>query len=265
MRRFSLKSKGFFRIGLEIVVFTSILTILYMQFTYCSEKKIINKKMEYLNLGDSVPRPPFISSKAVLINLGDDSNPIYTWVQYLDKYKYKGINYNHIYSFSFYYLPYNRFDTAYYECFWEREKKMNIDFDKGRIDPFPGLGTIDLITDIDTISFFKVLEHEDLTTEYNSLKYRRINKAMAEDGRHYSYSGEVQVNVESGSTDFKVSFYETGYIGRVFRYKKSGNFKNFVNKISFIDSSNGNIYFIGRQCHIEPVEDQDIIAKLLQR
>lgn len=223
-----------------------------------TDRKSIERSFDdgYLRVKqDTLPaRPVSVPSSSTRINLGFDDQPVYMWVNYSGEVSINRETYNHIYGFTFWDVSGALVDTFLYEFNGGRDSPPLSSINKYIISPYPGDATLLLSNGSDSIIFYRV---NGLKKEYRNFK-----------GNQYVQSKSVNVNQFSDLvSDFSVEIYiESTRIEGIYLVKIIGNSgiiswkaKLFgscfpiLSDLSFIDLSDGTIYFYKRDCILSKI------------
>ncbi|NDV65336.1 hypothetical protein D0T60_08785 [Bacteroides sp. 224] len=209
-------------------------------------------------INDTINRPDYVSSKATyIIEVGgevtNDEPCFIYWVEYLGSATINDKVYPYIKKILVYYSK-HEIDTMYLENPDIRNGKIKIDDQKAYITPVSngdGLHEISIVNGKDTI---KVHESYGFGKDerISSFKFdKELNKM-----RFNGYR-ECSITVENG----EITLHYEGDI----KYKLSKDCKLEdvkTENMCYMDDDNGKIYFLERDCFIEPVNPEDWYSSL---
>lgn len=207
---------------------------------------------------DSLKRPASVSNQATLINLGSEDLPVYQWVEYSGKLNYDNKVYPHIYGFKYFDAQGKLIHTQYYENMEVRSGEKEFDASSSKILPFPGDATIQVSNSKDSLLFFYVLESDEFKSEYEGVDFIRMPAVYFETRYDNGFMSDEQVrfNLRTEKNLYIVTFLSDD----VFKipFKLCSTCKVKPTKISFLNEEEGRIYFIEKDCYLEPVNSEDI-------
>jgi hypothetical protein len=211
---------------------------------------------------DSIPRPAGVSPKAVFMNFGGDEVPVHAWVEYIGGYKQGRKKLSHLVGIRYYYSFSGKSDTVFYENLDYRGNILKIEIDSSII--LPSYSTADLILNYnrDTIIFFPVLEDPSLESVYKNVRYVCLPSVSTNQDGVLVYNDYIGLSIDRTGNQYKVRFNRSN--DEIFEYNICSQCKETTRKVSFVDKTDGKIYFIERECYLEPF-DKDKVLKIVNR
>ena len=232
----------------------TITIILLISLTSCSGQ--IKEKPPTIVNNDSIMKTkeiPKIPKDAFQMNINFEDNPIWIWAKYDHNLNLKGVNYNHIYGIN-YYDEDGEFETLYYEKDRESKNKDSINFSNYILKPYPGNGTLQLISkEADTLLLFNVLENKALSSNFKGKEYQKIPTIGINTKNEKVSDYDVRINYILKEK----SFYEVTIINdygiNVFIFKSNCLLKDDF-AISYYDLTNDRIYLLEKDCYLEKTD-----------
>jgi hypothetical protein len=240
----------------KLIVFT---IFLISQLGFSISCRPNSNKMEEIAQKDSIPRPPIVSPKGILMNFGGGEIPVYAWAEYIGSLKCDNSIFPHIIGVKYYYPTSGKTDIMFYENMQYRKGLSKFKIDSSTILPSYSSSKLLFKFRSDTIVFFPVLEDSSLTETYKGLKYSRINTVKNSFENVFEYSGDVAISIVLEKGDYFVRFNRKNE--DIFKYKMCPQCDGTLGKISFLNKTNGNIYFIEKNCYIEPVDRKKVLSE----
>jgi len=216
-----------------------------------------SNKMEEITQIDSIPRPPNISPKGILMNFGGGEIPVYAWAEYIGPLKYGAKIFPHIIGVRYYYQKSGDTDIVFYENLEYRNKLLRINLDSSAILPSYSISKLLLKHDNDTLYFFPVLEDSSLAETYKGVNYVRINSVKRSNENLLNYSGDISISIVFEKSNYLVRFNRRN--NNFFKYKIGPQCEGPLSKISFLDKTDGNIYFLEKNCYLEPIDREEVL------
>jgi hypothetical protein len=205
---------------------------------------------------DTTKRPPGVSDRATLINLGADDEPVpvHQWVEYAGKLRYNGKEYPHIYGFRYFNAMGKLLSTVYYEHMDIRNSKKDFDASHCKVLPYPGDATIQLSNRTDTLLFFHVLESDEFKRTYQEVEYIRMPAIYYETnyGTGFTSDEDLEFNIRQDHDRYIVTF-----TGTEIPFKLCQSCESTPTKVSFLNEDEGRIYFIEKDCWLELLNEED--------
>jgi hypothetical protein len=208
-----------------------------------------------INPQDTIKRPINISQQATLVNLGFDDMPVYFWVEYAGKLNIAGKQYPHIYGFNYFDILGKLLYTRYYENMDIRNSKKEFDATHSKILPYPGDATVQISNGTDSLLFFHVLESDEFKRNYKDIEYIRMPAIYFEriNGNGFVSDYDVEFNMKKEGDIYTITF-----TGVPLPFRLCSACKTEPTKVSFINLYEGKIYFIEKECYLEPVNKEDL-------
>lgn len=205
---------------------------------------------------DTVKRPASVSRGATLINLGFDDTPVFMWVEYSGKLNLNNKTYPHIYGFKYFDAQGKFLYARYYENMEIRNGTKEFDATPQiEISPFPGDATIHGSNGKDSLLFFHVIESSEFKRIYEGVEYVDMPAVYLETryGNGFVSDEDVEFNIRKEKDIYTVTF-----TGTAIPFKLCSACKTEPSKVSFLNEQEGRIYFVERECYLEPVNSEDL-------
>ncbi len=204
---------------------------------------------------DSIPRPENVSPRASLIDLGFVELPVYKWVQIDGNLSINGERYDHILKLLFFNVDGSKVDTVFYESRSLRKEGLKFNFDSDyRVERFPGDLTLKITTEESSIVVFRVMDNGRFKTVYKGMEYSRLPTTSLRESTGDLVSDEkIRYNLKKSTKGFIVT-----YFGVPLEYEFSSGCPSSPELVSYMDRSNGNIYFVEKGCFLKLVNPKDV-------
>ena len=120
--------------------------------------------------------------------------------------------------------------------------------------PYPGDGTVKLVSGQKDFFLFNVLENHKFDRVFKGTKYFRIPTVTVNSQGLLVSDDEIEVNIsKKNSQIYSVTF--LNHRGeKAFKYKLKGCSNGFDAKLSYFNKETGIIFFIERGCYLEPIK-----------
>jgi len=217
----------------------------------CSNKKSIEQN-DVTMISLEIVRPDNISEYARRFNMGSDDNPVFVWVEITGNLELNGKIYPHILGLRYTYEN-GGTDTSFYETSGRRDlnyKPSDVSalWHPGSTIRLMGRGYNDSI-------LFNVLEvamEMDGEDDLDAVGWRIVPTCR----KNRMSGAEVHVQIKkTAEKEFLVILMDgqgNGYKRRMYKTDNDKIDENMI--ISFFDWADGKIYFIDKDCFIEPLD-----------
>ncbi len=237
---------------------TTIIVVWLLVLCSCQGKVVTTHESPSTNVEDILVKPSHVAASAKLINLGFADVPVYVWIEFIGHYKEKRQIYDHIYGIKHTYYNQNHVDTSFYETAFSRRSHLSEDgINNANLVPYPGDVTYGLIHRRDTTFLFIVMQKDTQVIDGKTWQMNLPLVKLHNKGEKIS-NDAVDVRIDTIKDDvFLVSL-----IGE--RGKKKIKFKlhgdcAIDTRMSYLDQSEGRIYFVPKDCYLELVDKRDIV------
>lgn len=241
-----------------------ILVIIIFLYSSCNSQAEIESNREGLEVSkSSVKRPIDVPESASLINLGFEDQPVYCWVFYDGTLQLEDVFHDHIAKFLFKYED-GALESKYYEYIGNRTEDSRKTLENYDIFPYPGDKTMMLISsenkisrEKDTVLIYQVLEIKEFENMLKGKLYKRLPSVSLDNNGKKISDYDVRIHITmKGDSLFTVSLISEDGTRNGLLYKLSlgcEEVEAFDEKLSYLDRNNGKIYFIEKDCYLEPL------------
>lgn len=239
------------------IIISSLLLSLSCTIFFCNSSVKSSDEVEVASQ-DTAKKPANVSKYATLINLGFEDMPVYQWVEYAGKLTMDDKLYPHIYGFKYFDEHGKLLHTQYYENMEIRNGKKEFDATNSKVLPYPGDATIQVSNERDSLLFFHVLESDEFKRTHKGIEYVRMPAVSFETRYENGFMSDeaVEFNIKRDKELYVVTFTRNGIFEVPF--KLCSSCKVEPGKVSFLNEHEGRIYFVERECYLEPANSEDI-------
>lgn len=215
---------------------------------------------------DSIPKPNFLSNRAVILNFGGGEMPIYVWADASNYFENDSINYAHIIGIKYYYVSSGIIDTVYYENLKLRSGHVKINLSGIKILSTVSDAGLTISFNNDTLHLFRATQFNGLESLYEGKSYVRVPVVNSVSPIGLIYNGDISLYMENmDDTYCLVYVYKSGEKLSTIKYRKYNACIVKKNaQVSFLDKTNGRIYFIEKECYIDPLDKASALKILLK-